>query len=423
MRIKELHLENFRGFEKLDIVFPENSNVAVFIGENGSGKTTVLDAIRINLGFFLYKALQDVRFFDLLNEKDVKFGSDDFLNTLLISQGNEKDVKINSSIKLGHNSQGSFPDLFDIKNNENISIIVHYGSKKYKETENNNQLKRLQFLSFQNALNNPINGDNDLLEWIKFETTRQDKQRLKNRNFDYEEKNLKIVSDVVIRFLNEFSDNSFSSLHLETIELPKQNIFDFRTEDILIIEKDKNRINIDYLSSGEKLLLQLLADISRRLTLANPSLENPLKGNGIILIDEIDLHLHPKWQRNILPALTKTFPNVQFIVTTHSPQIVSSVPNESIFVLRDNQLINNDFYSEGRDANAILQDVFGIEKRPKEFSNKLVNFYQLLENPEVSNLEKAEAILKDLTLKWGTLDVEIIRATLQLQDTFDEIEL
>jgi predicted ATP-binding protein involved in virulence len=109
-------------------------------------------------------------------------------------------------------------------------------------------------------------------------------------------------------------------------------------------------------------------------------------------------------------------------VTTHSPQIVSSVPNESVFVLQDNQLISNDFYNEGRDTNSILQEIFGIEKRPKEFSEKLVNFYELLEKENSESLHEAEELLKDLTLKWGTLDTEIIRANLYLQDCFDEIE-
>lgn len=190
-------------------------------------------------------------------------------------------------------------------------------------------------------------------------------------------------------------------------------------ESYLKIDKNGETFKLSQLSSGEKSILLLVFELTQEIILIN---NNVNRAEGIILIDEIELHLHPKWQRNIISALTKTFPNVQFIVTTHSPQIVSSVPNESIFVLQDNQLINNNFYNEGRDTNSILQEAFGLSKRPKEFNDKLIEFYQLLETEDYKSLQKAESILKDLTLKWGTLDTEIVRANLLLQDSFDEIE-
>ena len=87
----------------------------------------------------------------------------------------------------------------------------------------------------------------------------------------------------------------------------------------MMINKGKQQLDILQLSQGEKSLLALVGDIARRLAMMNPLLEDPLKGEGIILIDEIDLHLHPHWQRNIVRRLRETFPNCQFILTTHSP--------------------------------------------------------------------------------------------------------
>lgn len=71
--------------------------------------------------------------------------------------------------------------------------------------------------------------------------------------------------------------------------------------------------------------MTLFGDLSRRLALANPQLENPCEGEGVVLIDEIDLHLHPSWQRQIVPALKRTFPHVQFIITTNSPQVLGEI--------------------------------------------------------------------------------------------------
>lgn len=68
-----------------------------------------------------------------------------------------------------------------------------------------------------------------------------------------------------------------------------------------------------------------LGDLTRRLVLANPSLDDPLLGEGIVLIDEIELHMHPKWQRRIIGVLKEVFPNIQFIITTHSPQVLGEI--------------------------------------------------------------------------------------------------
>ncbi|HHQ4394817.1 TPA: AAA family ATPase, partial [Vibrio cholerae] len=89
----------------------------------------------------------------------------------------------------------------------------------------------------------------------------------------------------------------------------------------MTVIKNGSEISIFNLSQGEKTLIALVSDIARRLVILNPSLENPLNGYGIVLIDEIDLHLHPKWQQTIVQKLENTFPNIQFILSTHSPLV------------------------------------------------------------------------------------------------------
>ena len=101
----------------------------------------------------------------------------------------------------------------------------------------------------------------------------------------------------------------------------------------LLAEKAGKTIVINQLSDGEKCLLALVGDLARRLALANPAGQKPLKGEGIILIDEIELHLHPRWQRNIVPSLEKTFSNCQFVITTHSPQVLGDAKNTAVYAL------------------------------------------------------------------------------------------
>lgn len=103
----------------------------------------------------------------------------------------------------------------------------------------------------------------------------------------------------------------------------------------MLVTKNGQKLSVFNLSQGEKTLLSLVSDIARRLVVLNPNVENPLQGNGVVIIDELDLHLHPKWQQAIVSNLEKTFPNLQFIVSTHSPLILTTVTSEQIKVLND----------------------------------------------------------------------------------------
>ena len=107
-----------------------------------------------------------------------------------------------------------------------------------------------------------------------------------------------------------------------------------RNPDRLMIAKNGVEYNISQLSGGEKCLLALVGDLAYRIAVANPNLSNPLAGTGIVLIDEIELHMCPAWQQCILSALRKTFPNIQFIITTHSPQVMNEIDDDfKIFML------------------------------------------------------------------------------------------
>lgn len=188
----------------------------------------------------------------------------------------------------------------------------------------------------------------------------------------------------------------------------------------MLIDKHDEPLNLDYLSDGEKNLIVLVGDIARRLALANSDLENPLEGKGIILIDEIDLHLHPAWQRMVISRLLETFPNCQFIVTTHSPQVLGEVGPENITVLHtDENRIINSFHpaqSFGLTSNEIIDEIMKPENegstlaRNAEIENKLSQINNFIGRGTTTNLKKAKVEINKLIKRLYGSTPDIIRA-------------
>ena len=161
----------------------------------------------------------------------------------------------------------------------------------------------------------------------------------------------------------------------------------------MVLEKDGEELNVAQLSDGEKIYLALIGDLCRKLVLANPSLEDPLQGGGIVLIDEVDLHLHPKWQGEVAHNLMDVFPNVQFIITTHSPQVVNRVPTECLRVLNNGEVANAD-YGYGLPTEVVLKDIMGVEnEQPKEVEETISGFYVAIAE---GDMVRAHHLLEDL---------------------------
>ena len=161
----------------------------------------------------------------------------------------------------------------------------------------------------------------------------------------------------------------------------------------------------------------MIADIAYRMAVLNPQLlENALvQTPGVILIDEVDLHLHPVWQQRILADLTTIFPAVQFIVTSHAPSVINSVRKENILILSH----GNVGYSPaeevyGSDSNSILTSVMAASERPIHVKQRFLDFYSAIDQHE---LDKAEIILGEIEALIGTADPELTsaRVTLDLE--------
>ncbi len=145
----------------------------------------------------------------------------------------------------------------------------------------------------------------------------------------------------------------------------------------MLINKNGVTLAVNTLSDGEKCLFSLVGDLARRLALAAPNLSDPLQGSGIVLIDEIDLHLHPSWQRKVVGLLKKTFPNCQFIITSHSPQVLGELSASDIIILNNGKIFNPP-QTLGLTSNDILSSIMDYD------DNKI----SLIRNETIENLLK-----------------------------------
>ena len=160
----------------------------------------------------------------------------------------------------------------------------------------------------------------------------------------------------------------------------------------------------------------MVGDIARRLILANPSLENPLHGEGIVLIDEIELHLHPKWQREVINKLREVFPNIQFILTTHSPQVISETPRECLHILswnnkQEQPTVFHPERSLGLDSSDVLSEIMDSLPINLDFKEKIDNIFDEIDS---ENYKQAEKDINELESKYGELP-STIQARTHLQ--------
>ena len=163
------------------------------------------------------------------------------------------------------------------------------------------------------------------------------------------------------------------------------------------------------LSDGYHVFIALVADIARRAVMLNEfdGADAPAQVEGVVLIDEIDLHLHPRWQRVALTGLREAFPRLQFVLTTHSPQVLSSVDNRQARRLVNGRIQEPNVFVSRRDTNAILRDLMGTDDRDDKGVADLRRLYKAIDQ---GNHELADAIHMELVERWGVNDPALIRA-------------
>jgi len=173
--------------------------------------------------------------------------------------------------------------------------------------------------------------------------------------------------------------------------------FNFKASRVMVEFKNDIIIPFEHLSDGQRTILGLFCDIARRAAILNPHLEaeDSLNLKGVVLIDELDLHLHPRWQRKIIDDLKSIFPNIQFIATTHSPHIIqSAMPNEIIVLEKENnelkqkELMYNEFGFKGWTVEEILTDIMGMKDTRTDIFHETIKKFEIAIEQEDYKLSK-----------------------------------
>ncbi|NJR14410.1 MAG: AAA family ATPase [Calothrix sp. CSU_2_0] len=405
MKIKRIAINSFRGIKELRLEF-DSQEPTVILGINGVGKSSVLDCLAILLSRFTSPIQHPTTSGRLFREEDVNNGCNETHNEITISVDNSEVVW---SLTKGQKrrAKDTNSNLIELKKliedtqNQlqqnpqfNLPVFVHYTVNRAVIDIPLKVTKKPiieTVAAYEQALNGVQINFNNFFQWFR---TLEDLENEERRDIPtFLNPQLDAVRQAIYSVLPEFSNLRIRRSPLR-----------------MTVIKNSREIIINQLSDGEKCLLAMVGDLAWRLAIANPSNSKPLHGNGVVLIDEIELHLHPKWQREVIPALTHTFPNCQFIVTTHSPQVVSHVKPEGIYILEKTDLgitVNHAESSFGRDSNRILEDLMGVPERPQEVKDSLRELFRCIDS---NNLEGAKKIRQLLASEIGEDEPEFVRA-------------
>lgn len=396
MKIERLTLTHLRAFSQVEFEFQPGINLLV--GINGAGKSTVLDALRILFSYSLPQFTTSKAKPIPFEEKDITIGQgaltaeleftaydipfghlvhiprDEYgkprgkqnnLNHIAHHVGRRRRIQIRREQQESYN----IATLNELSNEKNVNL------KKLKSSAEQPLVvyfsTRRSIFNMSSAKKRPGGQADAYIEaldahrelQVKIHAERWLAQEALAKEDNAHARRLEILGTAVSQFLDNCTN-------LRAVRDP---------EPTLLIDKGEKTLDIRMLSDGERGMVALVIDLASRLTIANPHLENPLtEGKAIVLIDELDLHLHPRWQRTIARQLTETFPNCQFIVTTHSPQIVGEVHPDKIILIENGKVMRPD-QSLGMDSNWILRHLMGADERDIETKQKLHQIEDLIE--------------------------------------------
>lgn len=410
MILKKLHISNFKMFEDIDFEFKPGFNL--ILGDNGVGKTTILEAITVAVSGFL-AGMEDVNTRNIYKD-DVHYQ--------IVKDNNG----IPNKIYKGHVEIGSTINYEGVdytwsrmkktvSSSSRTAINPRDILKVSRELINSTEHTVLPLISYQSASRHWISARSDANE--------KKRKQLHNRRCGYlgcmdKTANLYSINNWCAQMewgsvrMNHISENyqQFGKIVSKFMSIMNDGtisevIFNPNSESLLYCENGEYK-TIDDLSAGYQSVLNLILDLAYRMAILNPDEgDNIPNADGIVLIDEIDSNLHPKWQWRIIEALTETFPNVQFIAATHSPIIVSSCKNANIICIDEEQEVRYIGDSYAFSVNEILRDMLGYYMRPAKIEDLIEKFGKSMDREEYT---QAKNILKQLTELLGKEHPEII---------------
>ncbi len=415
MRIERLEVENFRGFKERTFTFGPGMNVLV--GDNGAGKTSVMRAARIALSEWLrqlsvltrtqqkkFYSPEDVRHVWRMNastgmeEYNPTERSEVYINIRLPTSFSHNEAE--TSWALRRNNRGLrgdegvkwlgeiASDVAERRNHDDdvlLPLVAHYGVNRTRLEHNAIEGLPKWRDGYTGALDTGINLS-AIERWFRDQRLVQADRGEPSQMYH----TIKEAITEAIPGMVEFRyHSSISGLRAA---------FDSGQD-----------VAVRHLSDGFRTTLSLLTDLVTRTAILNPSLgANALDQTpGVVLIDELDLHLHPKWQRRIANDLTRAFPNIQFITTTHSPQIISEIDEGNVYLLRENGE-TEEIHAYGHDASWVLRHVMDTTGHPEEIQRLLDQAVQALSDGRYDEAQQFVEDARELQEETGAIPADEI---------------
>ena len=432
MIITSLKLANVRAIETAEFRFQPGLNLIV--GVNGVGKSTVLDALRICMSRILrsvaeYRAramsfsARDIRIrFPYLDaELSLAVGADEFRFTRrqwreAIAEDDVENLKklrreildlerprnrARDLLRKLEDAQGVYasdaiiPSEAEFKRTASASAVapncVFFSTNRSVASYVSTTKARAtggKSTAYAEALVPRPMYIAQFADWMRVQEALAREHRAARRH-------LRVLQSAVARFLPTYNNLRPAA----------------QKSSSLLIEQAGIALDVGQLSDGERGVLALVLDLARRLSQANPSFEDPLsEGHAVVLIDEIDLHLHPTWQRQIIRKLTTTFPRCQFIATTHSPQVIGEVEHDRIHIMANGE-VYSPTHSFGVDSSRVLEEVMEADPRSEEVQDLLT---AVSNDIGKQRYDAARELLAQLVALLGENDPEVTRTAILL---------
>ncbi|MBI9112745.1 AAA family ATPase [Maridesulfovibrio ferrireducens] len=395
--IESITLTNFRKFE--DHKFEFHPQMTALIGNNATGKSSIIRALGLLLNTYLlrtdyYKSFggikdDDVRttyfeqegqvFSEPQIDPEVELCAKGYLHNKEVEWSRylkDRGKYAHEVIDLAVNSR----DLVSKGDDCDLPLILNYGVgrlwEKLKPKQKEIDKTGSRLATYENCLN-PKSDHEKMVKWFKkLEMSAWQKKRTIS--------GLECVRKSVVSCI------------------PGVNCFYFDAgfDELMIQFEDGPLQPFSVLSDGYRNMIGMVADMAHRAARLNPHMgESANQSSGVVLIDEVDLHLHPKWQRSVIGDLRKTFPNIQFIITTHSPFILQSLSEGKVIDLNK---IQEDDCCYDADLNAqsvedIVEDLMGVDvpqrsKKLQEMFDAAIKYYDVLEKSKDVSPEYKEEL-------------------------------
>jgi predicted ATP-binding protein involved in virulence len=386
MKLVSLDVKNFRALDSVKIDF--DPKVTVIVGRNGAGKTSILDAIKgmlppIRMLWPNSDGNVQIRKISISNE-DIRYGAEECYINLKYALADpsrnvsvEDEVSFSTSDKKRGNAAENRLRQNTLSPNYTVpqkTLLIYYHQDRGFSSRGKSDDVFNSDVVQNTSLQADLRAINDLeLWWDKLDA--QEARTVRDDNRNYRNPELEAVRKL-IQAIDNFSDISYSSTEKPGLYFTKN---------------DGAKIHVSKISSGERSYVILLADLARRLQVISPDTalqEIP----GVVLIDEIELNLHPAWQSEIVSTLCNTFKACQFIITTHSPQVISSASSRNVRILdrtiEGKTTIDTPLSTKGRTSNYLLEGIFGASERFPPLDRKVEEFNDAIDRKDPASAKK-----------------------------------